>query len=289
MSNCQSAGIDLETKEPTSYEEVVVFCGNPGVGKSTLCNSIFQERKFLSGFNIGGGLTKARQAHVCEGRKYIDTPGLADIDSMKQAAKEIEKALKENNNYKIIFVATLESGRIKGEDIVTMNKICEAIKVGFEYGIIFNKVTNPVVALLENNQAEMKKYLATLHKQPASIMILKKDRTIADKNNMFFSVDSENRKDLLDFIARLQASMILDHQVQSIDVTDYKEKSDKMEKELSDLQKEVSDNKQKILDIEGKLESAKKQLEKHTELQAQQAPTPGPTVNLELNVRCLVM
>jgi GTP-binding protein EngB required for normal cell division len=290
FGSCELAGIDLETKGPASYEEVVLFCGNPGVGKSTLCNSIFQKGVFESGANIGVGLTKAKQAHIYENRKYIDTPGLADIASMEQAAQEIEKALKENNNYKIIFVATLESARIKAEDIVSINKVCASIKADFEYGIIFNKVSNPVIKLLEEeNQAKMKKYLATLCKQPASIIVLKKARTIADKNNMFFSADSENRKDVLDFIARLQANMIPAHQVRPIDVTDYKKESEKMEKELFDLRKEIDGNKREVKDIKKELKAANKQLEKYTAPQAQQTGVSGPTLNIDVNVRCLVM
>jgi GTP-binding protein EngB required for normal cell division len=144
--------------------EVIVFCGNPGVGKSSLCNSIFQQVVFQSGISKGRGMTQAKQEYIYENRKYIDTPGLSDVNLRKQAAEEIEKALKENNNYKIIFVATLEAGRIRPDDLVTINTICEAIKTPFEYGIIFNKVIRPVIEEIGENGEGLKSYLGSLKK-----------------------------------------------------------------------------------------------------------------------------
>jgi ankyrin repeat protein/adenylate kinase family enzyme len=246
----QAAAIqNYEGKEVVSggnYEEIVIFCGNPGAGKSTLCNSIFQRAVFQSGVSDGTGLTRQQQAFVHQHTKYIDTPGLLDADEalMERAAREIEKALKENSNHKIIFVATLASGRIKSEDLATINKICTSVKVDFEYGIIFNKLTKPVIALLQENQAEMKKYLGTLRKQPASIVMLEKDRTIADANNVFFSADSENRGKLLDFIAGLKANRISINQVESIDVADKKAQSKELSKELGSEETKSADYQQ---------------------------------------------
>jgi len=45
-------------------DEVILFCGNPGVGESTLCNSIFQEGIFQSGINLGSGMTTKQQSYI---------------------------------------------------------------------------------------------------------------------------------------------------------------------------------------------------------------------------------
>ena len=37
-----------EESETSRFDEIILFCGNPGVGKSTLCNSIFQTAAFNS-------------------------------------------------------------------------------------------------------------------------------------------------------------------------------------------------------------------------------------------------
>jgi Leucine-rich repeat (LRR) protein len=218
---------------PDEPDEIIVFCGNPGVGKSSLCNSIFQKKAFESGISIGTGLTQKKQEYIYENRKYIDTPGLSDVNLRKQAAEEIEKALKENNNYKIIFVATLEAGRIKSDDLVTINTVCEAIKVPFEYGIIFNKVTNPVIKKI--NETGLESYLTPLHKQPLSTLIIKKDGDMHDADNEYLSSNSENRTKLLSFISSLKANIILANHVKHIDVGAYQKQVQEMEIKLKEL------------------------------------------------------
>lgn len=223
-----------------SPQEVIVFCGNPGVGKSSLCNSIFQQSIFSSGVSVGIGVTQQKQEYFYENRKYIDTPGLADIQLRQQAAKEIENSLKENNNYKIIFVATLEAGKIREADLVTINTVCEAIKAPFEYGIVFNKVTQNVINRIGVNGENLSSYLASLIKQPASTIVIKKEFDMEDADNSYLSANSENRIKLLAFIADLHANMILDNQVQAIDISIYEERVREMETRLTDVLKQLS-------------------------------------------------
>jgi hypothetical protein len=51
-------------KEDKHPDEAVIFIGNPGVGKSTLCNSIFEQAVFQSGVSFGTGLTPQWQEHM---------------------------------------------------------------------------------------------------------------------------------------------------------------------------------------------------------------------------------
>jgi hypothetical protein len=232
-----------EVINPSSPSEVILFCGNPGVGKSSLCNSIFQKKAFESGISLGTGLTREKQEYIYENRKYIDTPGLSDINLRKQAAEEIEKALKENNNYKIIFVATLEAGRIKSDDLVTINTVCKAIKVPFEYGIIFNKVTNPVIKKI--NETGLVSYLSSLHKQPLSTIVIKFEGEMHDADNEYLSSGSENREKLVSFITSLKANMILANNVQHIDVGAYEALVIKMETKLAEALKKAEEEREK--------------------------------------------
>jgi predicted GTPase len=41
--------------------EIVLFCGNPGTGKSALCNSIFQQTIFQSVASFGKGMTQEKK------------------------------------------------------------------------------------------------------------------------------------------------------------------------------------------------------------------------------------
>ena len=134
-------------------DEVVLLCGNPGVGKSTLCNSIFGQAVFRSGFSTGSGMTTHAQKHIHEGIMYMDTPGLDDSTMREKAAVEIEKALKQNKGYKIVFVIKPNAGRIQGTDMVTINAVCDAIlKTSFEYGLVFNQVPQKSIKKIEGSE-----------------------------------------------------------------------------------------------------------------------------------------
>jgi len=129
----------------------IVFCGNPGVGKSTLLSCI-SGCHFESGISFGAGLTAKLQFQNDPHNKdtrWADTPGLADIELAELAAKAINDALedasKNNRRVKIFFVVTAESGRIRPADHLTINKVMGCIKVpnneskDNKYGVIVNK------------------------------------------------------------------------------------------------------------------------------------------------------
>lgn len=256
---------DPDNNNFTPPNEIVMFCGNPGSGKSSLCNSIFQQPIFPSGFSFGGGMTKEKQAYIYENRKYVDTPGLADIKDREQAAEEIEKGLKENNNYKIVFVVTLESGRIKEADLVTINTVCDAIKTPFEYGIILNQV--PEKTIKKVPIGELGKYLLGLHKQPASAIIITEDENMKGEDNAYLPSNSENRVKLLNFIANLKANMILDKHVQHIDVKAYEEKIREMETKLKEALQETEKRREEQKKLAEKLKETEAQAKKQQEEQ----------------------
>lgn len=86
---------------PTTH----IFIGNPGSGKTTLVNCLSNgHANFESGLSFGGGLTQKCQVWRSDtGLCYIDTPGLADENLRKQAAKEIVEALRiERGKIKVI-------------------------------------------------------------------------------------------------------------------------------------------------------------------------------------------
>lgn len=245
-------------KNTTQPSEIILFCGNPGVGKSTLCNSIFGKDIFKSGTSIGIGLTTKKQQYMHEGKLYIDTPGLEDVKMRQEAAREIEEALKNNGNYKIIFVATLEAGRIRLTDFQTINTVCSAIKTKFEYGLIFNKVSKNVNQKINHmtasniDEATLEQYLEPLQKKPTSVTILKKDSDLDDQDNVYFGEKDENRMELLNFIDSLKANVIKKENVGKMDVRDFDEKVKEIEEKY----------KKTIADLNLKLENLQKELEK---------------------------
>ncbi|MHB9147831.1 MAG: GTPase domain-containing protein [Candidatus Amoebophilus sp.] len=219
---------EKEEKEKGTPNEVVIFCGNPGVGKSALCNSIFQEAKFPSGTSRGQGLTTHHQTHMYKNRLYIDTPGLEDINMREQAAAEIEQALKKGGNYKIVFVIVLDDGRLRQADLNAINIICDAIKTPFEYGLVINKSMQETIDIIIE-EGGLGPYLITLHKQPFQTIMLTREERMAAKANVYFEVN-ENRRKLLDLINNLPASNI---QAGKLDIRNFEEKIQQMEEKYT--------------------------------------------------------
>jgi len=129
----------------------VIFCGNPGVGKSTLLSSISGER-FKSGVSYVSGLTQLstwKQSKKWPGFRFADTPGLADAEMAESAAGEItqvfKKSVKERRKCYLFFVFTLNSGRLNSQDLYTMKLVLESLDIhekvkDSRFGIIVNKV-----------------------------------------------------------------------------------------------------------------------------------------------------
>jgi GTP-binding protein EngB required for normal cell division len=251
----EKEGIKKKEGNNTNLDEIIVFCGNPGVGKSSLCNSIFQEPVFQSGVSFGRGMTELGQRHIYQNKMYIDTPGLSDIKLREQAAQEIEKSLKHNSNYKIVFVATLESGRIRPDDLVTINAVCDAIKTKFEYGLIFNKVSKALEEQINKmgiDRAILDNFLdlVGLHKKPSKIIILQKDADMEDCDNKYFQTNDKNRTRLLNFLDGLRANRVEESAVDKIDVRDFQAKIEEMEKNhkaaMEELNKALKEQEEKM-------------------------------------------
>lgn len=247
LHSCYTSSNNLSGSN--SPNEVILFCGNPGVGKSTLCNSIFGEAKFNSGLSLLTGLTTAEQTNLYQGKLYIDTPGLDDPTKRIQAAKEIEKGLKHNNNYKLIFVAKIDSGRIRNSDLVTINLVCETIKTPCEYGIIINQVGEQEMRFFEKlgikdkqiidflSEPDPKTGIKILTKRPASVVILEEDKALKNEDNKYLQGNDGNRKKLLDFVNNLKANKIEGKDVDKIDTRNM----DQIAKELEGKYKEKFD------------------------------------------------
>ncbi len=182
----------------------VVIIGNPGMGKSTIINSIFKRKVSASGLNIGTGLTKDLSRHYLNGITFIDTPGLKDIAMKAHAAKEIQKALDYKNHYKLLFVLTLEGIRIRPDDLDTIRIVMDAIKSNNKsFSIIINKLTRNERRFLENNfdqfKQEAKEAMKEFNYNTNNYLIIDSDPNLDDEDpNSFVKIDSSVMNNIFD-------------------------------------------------------------------------------------------
>ncbi len=85
--------------------------------------------------------------------RFCDTPGLDDCLTRENAAAEIRSGLQQDAYYRIFFVVTLESGRVKSQDVSTMKLVLEAAKQikTSSYSIIVNKVAKNICDKMKND------------------------------------------------------------------------------------------------------------------------------------------
>jgi GTP-binding protein EngB required for normal cell division/chaperonin cofactor prefoldin len=216
----------------------VLFVGNPGAGKSTLLNSLLGQAKFQSGVSFGVGLTQKIQWVEHNGVFYGDTPGLADVKAREQCAVEIEKALKKGGTFKIVFVVSLEAGRVRVGDIATMNLVIDAISLeDVKYGIVVNRLKkNLMNKLTELNSPDTRMLLSCLNdtdnssRKPTSFVYyypFVEDLDEAD--NAVPRADTG----FVSFLQSLSETVIKPEQIKTIDINAFKRLQEEVEEKLS--------------------------------------------------------
>jgi len=235
-----------------------LFVGNPGAGKSTTCNALLGESVFESGLSVGSGLTTVRKEvpwnHDGKQEWVCDTPGLADVTMKKEAAKQIELALKTPHPHKLFFVCTLEAGRVRPSDIETINCVIDCMPEPPIYGIIVTKVSKKAMTAIAGDVQKLFIAFSELKRMipPRCFHFVLKDDNADDEKNALLG--PECSVPLKAFVTTFPEAVI--KQVNEIKTDEYKQKVEEMEQRLAAMQKDDKKRAEVTADLERRLKEA---------------------------------
>jgi len=213
----------------------VILVGNPGVGKSTILNSLMGEARFRSGVSASG-VTEILQSQDFMGIKYVDTPGLDEYKKRKQAGEEIERALKQNGSMKLIFICVTEGGRVRSSDLATIDIVLGAFREGFKknirYGILVNKMDDENYEIIDE-----------IIKQFDNVEIRTQHIDFMPRNNVYKgnNISADLPSGIIDFIYSIPTMRPNKDDVMKLVIDKYEERLDRTTKELLDMRQKYED------------------------------------------------
>jgi GTPase Era involved in 16S rRNA processing len=237
-------------------KEHFLFVGNPGVGKSALVNALVGKKVFASGLSVGTGLTTFLQTYEEKDKIYIDTPGLADLEKKKQAAEEIEKALKMGGKYRLFFVFNLNQLRIMEQDLVTMELVLDAIQSPKkEFNIIINNVDEDEREELQKNDtlAQLLLILGRQKYHTESVIFISKNIDLKRKK-----IDTLPLEDkITDYIFNHSKTMNIESEkVTHVEWDKYNTLLDSTNRRIADLNDKLKSNDKEIGTLMNELQDA---------------------------------
>eukprot|EP01091_Cochliopodium_minus_P018690 TRINITY_DN7650_c0_g2_i1.p1 TRINITY_DN7650_c0_g2~~TRINITY_DN7650_c0_g2_i1.p1 ORF type:complete len:335 (-),score=106.93 TRINITY_DN7650_c0_g2_i1:359-1243(-) len=217
--------------------------------------------------NIGEGMTKKFQGIEYNGKLYVDTPGLSDINMRKDAAKEITKALKIGGIYQLVFVITLIAGRVQPDDVTTINLVLDSIDRMVPYGVIINKCSEKLMNNISGNVDKAREKIVTAinsgkHKTE-SIYCFEYLKEINDKKNALITLP----KEMIEFLNCVPTVCIFPEEVREIELDSF----EKLQNEIrSQIDIVINDSKEREFQLKESINFLNNERENAVQRQNQQ-------------------
>ena len=168
-----------------------------------------------------------------------DTPGLSDTRLREKAAQEIEASLRRGGYFRLVFVITLEAGRVRPDDATTISLVLEAVKKEIPFAILINKLAVDELSVLEeeNNQKDiLTSVLSGTNRVTPYFEALLFDVSLAGKENAIPSVSQIAK--LAEFLKGVPFMKISPSDVSAIASDFQEERKEQMEGEIARLKED---------------------------------------------------
>jgi len=263
----------------TDAPKSVIFVGNPGVGKSALLNGYIGKGDihFKSGVSMGNGMTSDLDHFVDakSGVQFFDTPGLADPVLRDRAVHAIGAGLRKGGDFKVMFVVTLESGRVRPQDVTTAKMVLDSahdIKDN-QYALVFNKISKSIFNKFSEDDFNLASatFLSNLRVKTRHIHFIPKHQSLDDEDNVKWHLGQE-LPDVKDFFDDAPVIQIFPQHVKKIEAdfegqlkhitSGLADAKRKHEEELKRIREQITQDQKEHSQQISRLEQQKQQLQK---------------------------